>query len=202
MEQLQEEGEALERANEEHVMINKKHLQFLQNVFCTEHAEPGEFIAEEPTVEDWRSCLCGNDFINISTSCLSQYLNVTLQTDDLYQDYEMLLNWPSFPERFLIPVLFGLIFLAGVAGNGMVLYVVVRSGMKSGNTVSNLYFGNLALADLLYIVFCVPTTAITYVLPSWPFGTAACKYIFAVLFNIFNDVLTQLWYNKVELLKT
>ena len=33
----------------------------------------------------------------------------------------------------------------------------------------------LAVADLVFIVVCVPFTAVIYVLPVWPFGTVFCK---------------------------
>jgi len=32
-----------------------------------------------------------------------------------------------------------------------------------------------AVADLVFIVVCVPFTAVLYALPVWPFGTVFCK---------------------------
>uniref|UniRef100_T1IYC9 G-protein coupled receptors family 1 profile domain-containing protein n=1 Tax=Strigamia maritima TaxID=126957 RepID=T1IYC9_STRMM len=42
---------------------------------------------------------------------------------------------------------------------------------------TNLLIINLAIADLLFIVFCVPFTATDYVIPFWPFGLAWCKIV-------------------------
>lgn len=36
---------------------------------------------------------------------------------------------------------------------------------------------SLAVADILFIVFCVPFTATDYILPSWPFGEVWCKMV-------------------------
>ncbi|PSN53994.1 Allatostatin-A receptor [Blattella germanica] len=44
-------------------------------------------------------------------------------------------------------------------------------------STTNLLIINLAVADLLFIVFCVPFTATDYVLPFWPFGDIWCKIV-------------------------
>jgi hypothetical protein len=50
---------------------------------------------------------------------------------------------------------------------------------------------NLALADLLFIVFCVPFTATDYSLPSWPFGGVWCKIVqYLVIVTAYASVYT------------
>ena len=44
-------------------------------------------------------------------------------------------------------------------------------------STTNLLIINLAVADLLFIVFCVPFTGTDYVLPFWPFGDVWCKIV-------------------------
>jgi allatostatin receptor len=56
----------------------------------------------------------------------------------------------------------------------VVLVVAANQQMRS---TTNLLIINLAMADLLFIVFCVPFTATDYVLPFWPFGDAWCKIV-------------------------
>jgi len=56
----------------------------------------------------------------------------------------------------------------------VVLVVAVNQQMRS---TTNLLIINLAIADLLFIVFCVPFTATDYVLPFWPFGEIWCKIV-------------------------
>nr|QRN45461.1 allatostatin-A receptor [Carausius morosus] len=75
----------------------------------------------------------------------------------------------------VVPILFGLIVLIGLFGNALVVIVVsVNQQMRS---TTNLLIINLALADLLFIVFCVPFTATDYMLPYWPFGDVWCKIV-------------------------
>ena len=40
--------------------------------------------------------------------------------------------------------------------------------------VTNMYLLNLAVADLLFLLLCIPFTAIVFI-ASWPFGDAMCK---------------------------
>jgi allatostatin receptor len=56
----------------------------------------------------------------------------------------------------------------------VVLVVAVNQQMRS---TTNLLIINLAVADLLFIVFCVPFTATDYMLPFWPFGDVWCKIV-------------------------
>ena len=75
--------------------------------------------------------------------------------------------------RIVVPVFFSLIALLGFAGNLMVIAVVVSNRQMRNTT--NLLIISLALADLLFIVICVPFTALAYAIPVWPFGSAWCK---------------------------
>ena len=113
-------------------------------------------------------------------SCKNYAANCSANFTNTYHEYENVLEWSAFPENVIVPVLFGIIFVAGLLGNGIVLLVVARSGLGSKKKVTNLYFGSLALADLCFLVVCVPTTTITYMLPSWPFGPHVCKYLCSV----------------------
>ncbi|XP_062556342.1 allatostatin-A receptor isoform X3 [Armigeres subalbatus] len=44
-------------------------------------------------------------------------------------------------------------------------------------STTNLLIINLAAADLLFVIFCVPFTATDYILPEWPFGLMWCKFV-------------------------
>ncbi|XP_058455654.1 allatostatin-A receptor isoform X3 [Malaya genurostris] len=75
----------------------------------------------------------------------------------------------------MVPVFFGIIGLAGLIGNGLVVLVVAAN--PSMRSTTNLLIINLAAADLLFVIFCVPFTATDYVLPEWPFGLTWCKFV-------------------------
>ena len=64
------------------------------------------------------------------------------------------------PETYIVPVLFALIFVVGVLGNGTLVLIFIRnSNMRN---VPNTYIFSLALGDLLVIVTCVPFTSTLY----------------------------------------
>ncbi|EDW30011.1 GL15947 [Drosophila persimilis] len=85
-------------------------------------------------------------------------------------------SWPL--ERIvstIVPVFFGIIGFAGLLGNGLVILVVVANQQMRSTT--NLLIINLAVSDILFVIFCVPFTATDYVLPEWPFGNMWCKFV-------------------------
>lgn len=55
-------------------------------------------------------------------------------------------------------------------------FPVVAANQQMRST-TNLLIINLAAADILFVIFCVPFTATDYVLPEWPFGDLWCKVV-------------------------
>ncbi|CAO1408718.1 unnamed protein product [Diamesa serratosioi] len=72
-------------------------------------------------------------------------------------------------------LLFGVIGIAGLVGNALVVLVVAANPLMRSTT--NILIINLAIADLLFVIFCIPATAIDYILPDWPFGDMWCKVV-------------------------
>ncbi|XP_021924277.1 allatostatin-A receptor-like [Zootermopsis nevadensis] len=114
----------------------------------------------------YRSCL--NTTSNLS---LAFCVNETV-TDEPHQQSLQLIQKTV---AIVVPLLFGLIVLVGLIGNALVVLVVAANQQMRSTT--NLLIINLAVADLLFIVFCVPFTATDYVLPFWPFGDIWCKIV-------------------------
>ncbi|KAG8178424.1 hypothetical protein JTE90_000937 [Oedothorax gibbosus] len=75
----------------------------------------------------------------------------------------------------VVPVLFALIVVVGLIGNTLVVLVVACNPQMRSTT--NVLIINLAVADLLFILFCVPFTAFDYALPYWLFGDAWCRVV-------------------------
>lgn len=68
-----------------------------------------------------------------------------------------------------------------------ILIPVVAANQQMRST-TNLLIINLAAADILFVIFCVPFTATDYVLPEWPFGDLWCKVV-SVIDPIFLEIL-------------
>lgn len=75
-----------------------------------------------------------------------------------------------------VPIIFGIIVVIGFVGNFMVIVVVLSDPQMRSTT--NILILNLAVADLLFVILCVPFTATDYALPHrWPFGNVWCKVV-------------------------
>ncbi|KAM5305472.1 galanin receptor type 1 [Glossophaga mutica] len=80
-------------------------------------------------------------------------------------------------ENFITLVAFGLIFALGVLGNSLVITVLARSKPGKRRSTTNLFILNLSIADLAYLLFCIPFQATVYALPTWVLGAFICKFI-------------------------
>uniref|UniRef100_A0A3Q1GPS3 Apelin receptor b n=1 Tax=Acanthochromis polyacanthus TaxID=80966 RepID=A0A3Q1GPS3_9TELE len=95
-----------------------------------------------------------------------------------YYDYEETENstmcdyseWT--PSYSVIPVLYMLIFILGLSGNGVVIFTVWRAQGK--RRAADVYIGNLALADLTFVVTLPLWAVYTAMGYHWPFGV--CFY--------------------------
>ncbi|GAB1609092.1 somatostatin receptor type 2-like [Argonauta hians] len=113
--------------------------------------------------------------------------NSTLNLTDEFDFYPNDTDNRRKPNEFLsqifpliLVVCYGLVFIVGVAGNCMVIYVVTMfSKMK---TVTNIYVVNLAVADVLFLM-SMPFLITTAIMKTWVFGYGMCK-IYMVLFSI------------------
>ena len=93
------------------------------------------------------------------------------------EEYIDLIKSDIFPKPslwFLI-VLHALVFIVGLVGNALVCIAVYRN--HSMRTVTNLFIVNLAVADFLVILICLPPTVIWDVTTTWFLGDTLCKII-------------------------
>ncbi len=77
------------------------------------------------------------------------------------------------PEAYIVPVVFALIFLVGVIGNGTLIFTVLRN--KNMRNAPNIFIVSLAFGDLILILVSVPFTATIYTFTEWPYGETMCK---------------------------
>ncbi|KAI4801111.1 hypothetical protein KUCAC02_000037 [Chaenocephalus aceratus] len=88
-------------------------------------------------------------------------------------------SWKA--ESLVISLGFSVIFLLGTVGNSLVLAVLFRNGQMNTKT-TNMFIFNLGIADLCFIVFCVPFQATIYTLDEWVFGPVVCKLVHFIIF--------------------
>jgi hypothetical protein len=84
-------------------------------------------------------------------------------------------GWAQFDAvvRVTVPVIFGAIAVLGLVGNLLVIVVVVRN--RTMRSTTNALIVSLAVADLAFIVICVPLTALSYTQAPWVFGQFVCR---------------------------
>ncbi|XP_039453040.1 RYamide receptor-like [Culex pipiens pallens] len=84
--------------------------------------------------------------------------------------------WASLYFELTSYFLYVLIFVTAVIGNSIVLFIVQSNPRM--RTVTNYFITNLAVGDLMMMLFCVPFTFIsTFVLQYWPFGLMMCRLV-------------------------
>ncbi|KAM7096525.1 C-X-C chemokine receptor type 2-like isoform 1-T1 [Ciconia maguari] len=79
----------------------------------------------------------------------------------------------SVLNKYLVVVIYCLVFILSVVGNGLVVLVVTSS--HTNRSVTDVYLLNLAVADLLFAL-TLPLWA-AYRAHEWVFGTVMCKAI-------------------------
>lgn len=68
--------------------------------------------------------------------------------------------------------LYALIFIFAVAGNMLMIIILIQNKMM--RTVTNVFLLNLAVSDLLLAIFCMPFTIIPIMLRNFIFGEVMC----------------------------
>ncbi|XP_041059408.1 apelin receptor A [Carcharodon carcharias] len=112
----------------------------------------------------------------------SNPMNSSDYNDELPCDYT---DWEH--SSSVVPVLYMLVFVFGLSGNGVVICTVWRSRTKRRS--ADIYIGNLALADLAFVV-TLPLWAVYAALDyHWPFGWFLCKVSsYLVMINMYASV--------------
>lgn len=67
-------------------------------------------------------------------------------------------------EGLALSTAYVLVFIVGFVGNVLVIIAVARGGQMMRHSATNIFLTNLAVADLLVIIICLPTTLVTYLI--------------------------------------
>ncbi|KAG8185434.1 hypothetical protein JTE90_022365 [Oedothorax gibbosus] len=114
------------------------------------------------------------DFMNESGLNTSPTFNYSEGSD---YDYQTDSEWyrHSFSVTVLLCVAYFVVFALGIFGNSFVVSVVLRSPRM--RTVTNFFIVNLAVADILVLIFCLPATLLGNIIYPWVLGSFMCKSV-------------------------
>jgi len=99
---------------------------------------------------------------SVETVVIMDANNTMSSSDAFLETYEwspdlMMRYSPGISSIFCLA--YSIVFVLGIIGNSCVVAVVVRSPRM--RTVTNYFIVNLALADILVLIFCLPATLIS-----------------------------------------
>lgn len=86
-----------------------------------------------------------------------------------------------------------ILIIVGVVGNGLVFYIVFWYGEC---LVMNIYIINLVLVDLVFFLIVVLIIVISFVMLVWGFGDGMCKFF---IFIIYVSCIIDIYYRIREL---
>ena len=112
--------------------------------------------------------LDGNATGNVT--CLNDYCVSQEEYVDMIQSY----IFPNHYEWVLL-TFYIVIFIVGLVGNFLVCFAVWKNHHM--RTVTNYFIVNLAIADFIVIIICMPPTALGDVTETWFMGTVMCKIV-------------------------
>lgn len=111
---------------------------------------------------------------NISDVIKKNCTNDYCITDDEYIDLIADFLKPDIYDWLLITMHI-VVFIIGIIGNSLVCIAIYRN--RSMRTVTNYFIVNLAIADLMVIIFCLPSTVLWDITETWFLGDKLCKII-------------------------
>ena len=116
--------------------------------------------------------------LNATTLVLNLTHNLTddvFDDDDdyYYDDYDLDKPLVTVVFSWFFIVLFLVVFIVGLGGNCLVCFAVWRNPRMRSAT--NIFLVNLAVADLLVVLICLPPTAAEDFFGFWHLGVEMCK---------------------------
>ncbi|KAL0103113.1 hypothetical protein PUN28_017445 [Cardiocondyla obscurior] len=127
--------------------------------------------AEETNDDYLRYADSDDDFEHANvTNCTNDYCI----PDEAYIDLMVKHIFPKSSHWVLI-VMHSIVFVVGLIGNALVCLAVYRN--HSMRTVTNYFLVNLAVADFLVLLICLPPSVLWDVTETWFFGLKLCKAV-------------------------
>ncbi|GAB1604913.1 galanin receptor type 3-like [Argonauta hians] len=91
---------------------------------------------------------------------------------------------------YVVPSIYAVAIVGGCVANGVLILLLCKNRRQRCSSTSILVL-NLAIADLLFLLFWVPFHTIIYTISVWPFGDFMCRFIHYMQYSsMFADVFT------------
>ncbi|EJW79897.1 hypothetical protein WUBG_09194 [Wuchereria bancrofti] len=78
--------------------------------------------------------------------------------------------------NIFIGLCFTAIFILSLLGNSMVLFAITKLQQRATQSITNILLLNLAIADLLRSIICIPPTLMSEISQCWLLGPHVCKF--------------------------
>ena len=101
---------------------------------------------------------CGMNCSGMDNSYMGHDNSTSAPVSNVTEEYYKLVKQPVF-MLVILSVSYGIVFLLALLGNISVIIVVARD--KSLHTATNLFLVNMAVADMLVAIFCLPLTLLS-----------------------------------------
>lgn len=106
-----------------------------------------------------------------NTSSGAEVYTYYYSDDEIMELVKEHIRLPNY--EWIYVVLFITVFFIGIIGNFLVCYSVMKN--KNMKVLLNFFLVNLAVADFLVILICLPSSVAFDVLQSWFLGAVMCK---------------------------
>ncbi|OWF56335.1 allatostatin-A receptor-like isoform X2 [Mizuhopecten yessoensis] len=104
-------------------------------------------------------------------------------------DYQEALNHLPLNEFIPTVVFYSFVGLIGLVGNVLVIVAIVL--FPRMRSITNVFLVNLASADLIFVLICVPVKGVTFFSYSWRLGVFLCKaYVYVQNVSMICSVMT------------
>lgn len=82
-------------------------------------------------------------------------------------------SWTEDAAFLPTSIIYGLAFVIGVSGNFLVIFALL--GDKKARNATSCFLVSLAMADLMFLLVCIPYETLTKLTNIWVGGVALCK---------------------------
>ncbi|VDH94850.1 cholecystokinin A receptor [Mytilus galloprovincialis] len=106
-----------------------------------------------------------------------KYINFSSEMSFAYDGDIENLRKPWVRNAHFIPTvtIYSVAFLVGLIGNALVIFAVF--GDRKSRSVTKNFMVSLAVADILFLLVCVPYQTIGYTINNWSLGSVICKLV-------------------------